>query len=670
MEPMASAVPQTYKKSDYLALCDQIWEHNWRYYVDHAPIISDYEFDRLLETVRAIELQHPDWVFSGSPTQRVGEQPSGAFVTQKHAIPMLSLANSYSKEEILQFIARIEKQTESKYFCYEVEPKFDGIAISIRYEKGIFVRAVTRGDGVEGEVVTANIRTIASLPLKLRGQVPDVLEVRGEVFMPKAVFHQLNQAYTEAGQAPFANPRNAAGGSLKLLDPKEVKKRRLAVTCYHAVEGLSLGSQYEMLQKLKSLGLPVVGESARCHDFASVWSFIEKLGEVRNELPYEIDGVVIKLDDQSKQQQLGATGKHLRWAIAYKYAPMQVETVIREITVQVGRTGVLTPVAELDPVLLAGSTISRATLHNEDELARKDIRLHDHVLIEKGGDVIPKVVSVIKEKRPSSSQAWYMPDACPVCGTKVVRLPQEVAVRCPNHTECPAQSLRRLIHFTSKGGMDIEHLGERVVTQLVDKGFVRTFSDFFRLTHEQLSQLKNFKEKSIANLLEAIEQAKHVPLDRFIMGLGIPHIGAETAYMLAQSLGSLERLQQLTEQQFMDLSGIGPKTAEALVTFFSTPEHLEEIAHMHALGVSPYVEEHVVDHLFSGKTFVLTGTLEHYSREQATDLIQQRGGKVSNSVSKATDYLLLGNDPGSKYEKAQKLGVKVLSEQEFQDLIS
>ncbi|MBS0623884.1 MAG: NAD-dependent DNA ligase LigA [Verrucomicrobia bacterium] len=660
-----------YKKSDYLKLCDEIWEHNWRYYVANDPGISDYEFDFLLKNLQDIERQHPEWVFPGSPTQRVGEQASGAFVTQRHAVPMLSLANSYSQEEIIQFMARVEKQLGRKVVCYEIEPKFDGIAISIRYEQGYLVRAVTRGDGEEGEVVTANVRTIASLPLKLRGDFPDVFEVRGEVFMPKAVFHELNQLYQEEGRAPFANPRNAAGGSLKLLDPKQVARRKLAVTCYHAVEGLQLGSQYKMLQKIKEFGLPVIGDAAQCKTFDELWDFAQKIGQQRDQLPYEIDGVVIKVDDQHQQQELGVTGKNVRWAIAYKYAPMQVETIISEITVQVGRTGVLTPVAELKPVFLAGSTIARATLHNEEELMRKDIRVHDHVLIEKGGDVIPKVVKVLLDKRTPASHPWHMPTHCPVCDTPVQRLPDEVAVRCPNHTGCPAQSLRRLIHFASKGGMDIEHLGEKVVTQLVEKGFIRTFSDFFRLNEEQLEQLKHFKEKSIHNLLHAIHESKHVPLDRFMMALGIPHIGAETAYVLAQSIGSLDKLRIMTEEQFMELSGIGPKMAESLVTFFATPEHLAEINQMLDLGVKPYVEEKqmIAHHAFEGKIFVLTGTLEHYGRDQASSLIKERGGKVSGSVSKQTDYVLVGKDAGSKHDKALQLGVRVLSEKEFVDML-
>ncbi|NGX54127.1 MAG: DNA ligase, partial [Chlamydiae bacterium] len=418
-------------QKDYRQLCAEIWEHNWHYYVENAPIISDREFDRLLAILVAIENDHPEWVFPGSPTQRVGEMVTGGFPVVRHKIPMLSLANTYSPDEVEEFLARMQKLLHKKEVLFETELKMDGIAVTVRYEDGILVRGVTRGNGREGDNITSNIRTIASLPLELRGNYPKVLEARGEVFMPKKVFEELNRQKQKAGDAPFANPRNAAGGSLKLLDPRQVAKRKLAVLFYGIAEESSgkIKSHYDAVQSLKKFGLPIVEEQARCRSMAEIWKFAQKMEKKRKSLPYEIDGIVIKVDDLASQKKLGITGKNYRWAVAYKFSAEQAETKIKAITVQVGRTGVLTPVAELEPVYLAGSTISRATLHNEDEVKRKDIRVHDVVVIEKGGDVIPKVVEVNKAKRSSKSAPWKMVDHCPDCGHRVARTAGEVAVR-------------------------------------------------------------------------------------------------------------------------------------------------------------------------------------------------------------------------------------------------
>jgi DNA ligase (NAD+) len=660
-------------QKEYKKLCAEVWEHNWRYHVENAPIISDREFDRLFEELVEIEKEHPDWVFPGSPTQRVGGIAEGRFPVVAHEIPMLSLANTYSPDEVKEFLERMERMLHQKRVGYEVEFKMDGIAISVRYEEGVLVRAVTRGDGAQGEEITANIRTIRSLPLYLRGDFPQVLEARGEVFMPKKVFEALNQEQQKEGKPPFANPRNAAGGSLKLLDPQWVAKRHLAISFY-AIAEISPGTiraQYDALATLQRWGLPIVGEYVLCKDFEEIMHFAKKTEKKRRELPYEIDGIVIKVDDLAAQKKLGMTGKNVRWAVAYKFAAEREETVIREISVQVGRTGVLTPVAELLPVEVAGSTISRATLHNEDEVKRKDIRVGDHVFVEKGGDVIPKVAEVIVAKRPSHTHPWKMPHHCPVCGTQVVRSPGEVALRCPNKLGCPAQGLKRLIYFASKAGMDIEHLGEKMVTQLVEKGFVSRISDIYRLTPEQLFKLKNFKEKAVHNALSSIEKSKDVTLDRLIKALGIKHVGSETATLLANRAGSLENLALMSEEELLAIDGIGPKVAESLVTFFADPENQEEIARLLENGVRPSVKkvrgfEH---HPFYGKTFVLTGALQNYTREGAGALIKERGGKVSGTVSKSTDYLLKGEDPGSKYDKAKKLGIAILSEDQFISLL-
>lgn len=653
----------------YRELCEKIWEHNWHYWIEDAPLISDYDYDQLFAQLVEIEKQHPEWIFAGSPTQRVGEMVSGRFPIAVHTRPMLSLANTYSPEEVTDFLDRIKRLLNKDEIVYETELKMDGIAISVRYEMGLLVRAVTRGNGVEGDEITANLRTIRSLPLQLRGNFPDILEARAEVFMSKKAFEELNKRQEKEEKPLFANPRNAAGGSLKLLDPKEVAKRSLSISFYGIAEISDKGikTQYDALLYLRSLGLPIVGKFARCPTFAEIWGFAKEIEQKRKTLPYEIDGIVIKVDDLESQKKLGVTGKNYRWAVAYKFAPEQAETRVEKITVQVGRTGILTPVAELEPVHVSGSTVARATLHNEDEVARKDIREGDYVLVEKGGDVIPKIASVVMQKRPAHTHPWKMPSHCPVCGTPVERSEKEVAVRCPNQMGCPAQGFGRILYFVSKSGMDIEHLGEKVLLQLMEKGFVNRLSDVYRLTADQLSQLKNFKEKSIQNLLESLEKSKKVPLERFVKAFGIRNVGAETADLLVQEAGSLEKLALMTEEELQAIKGVGPIVAESVREFFSDPENLEEIAQLLELGVTPFVKliEKVPHHPFNEKTFVLTGTLEKYSREQAAELIKERGGKVTATVSKMTDFVLVGDDPGSKYEKAKKLGIAILSESDF-----
>lgn len=661
-------------QSDYLRLCEEIWQHNRHYYLENAPVISDFEYDQLFKILIEIEKKHPEWIFSGSPTQKVGEGLSGSFPVVEHKVPMLSLANSYSQEEVQDFIKRMEKLLKRADITYATELKMDGIACSLRFENGLFKRALTRGNGKEGEDITQNVLTISSLPLKLKGDFPNILEVRGEIFMPVASFEKLNEQRKKEGKALFANPRNAAGGSLKLLDVKESAERKLDIALYGIAESeKQFDSHFESLQFLGSIGLPVVSERALCKDFDDIWKFAEKIEKKRSHLPFQIDGIVIKVDDVASQKKLGSTGKDIRWAVAYKFSAEQGQTVVHEITVQVGRTGVLTPVAELDPVFIAGSTISRATLHNADEVKRKDIRVGDAVIVEKGGDVIPKVVSVIKELRPKHSHPWHMPDHCPSCGTKVIFSEKEVAVRCPNVVGCPSQSLKRLIHFAGKSGMDIEHLGEKIVFQLVELRFIKTISDIYRLQEKDLYELKNFKEKAVHNLITSIEKSKNVTLDRLIMALGIPHVGAQTAKDLADYAGDLETLAKLTEEQLLAIEGIGEKVAESIVTFFADKENQEEIQNLINLGVQPkkrQISQKFESHPFFGKNFVLTGSLSQFTREEASALIQERGGKVGGTVSKNTDFVLVGEDAGSKLEKAKKLGLKILSEDEFQKLIS
>jgi len=662
------------KRSEYDKLCEEVWEHNRLYYVDHKPIISDQEFDHMLKRLEEIERDYPEWVTPSSPTQRVGEQPTKGFKSVNHKVPMLSLANSYSQEEIQDFLKRVQKLEGERDLSYCCELKMDGIAVTCIYENGVFTQGITRGNGRKGDDITTNLRTIKSLPLKLYGKdVPKKLEVRGEVYMPHAVFKEQNELKEESGDEPWANPRNAAAGSLKLLNPREVSRRNLAVKFYAIadIDGLPVKTQYETHQYLKGLGLPILREVSLCHDFDEIWAFAEHVNSMRKGLTYDIDGIVIKVDSLAAQRRMGATGKNPRWAVAYKFAAEQAETKIEDISVQVGRTGVLTPVAELTPVFLAGSTISRATLHNQDEVKRKDIRIGDSVIIEKGGDVIPKVSSVILEKRPKGTSPWHMPTKCPSCGAPVEHVEGEVAIRCPNTEKCPDQNLRTLIYFASKHAMDIEHLGDKVVEQLVTLGFIKRPSDIFTLNRDQISQLEGFKDKAISNLANSIEASKKVSLPRFIMALGIKYVGTGTAELIASKVGDVNGLMGVTYDDLIKIDGIGEKVAESVTEYLDDQENVEEIERLLDLGVQPQKVKVITytGHLFEGRTFVLTGTLENYSRQSASTLIKERGGKVSSSVSSKTDFVLAGESAGSKLDKAEKLGVKILDEAKFESLL-
>lgn len=646
-------------RNDYLALCEQIWAHNRAYYIDAKPVISDFAYDQLLKQVEALEKQHPDWISPSSPTQRVCEMPSTEFKTVAHSQPMLSLANTYDAEELADFMMRVEKGVGHGELSYICELKMDGAALSLVYEKGELVRAVTRGNGQEGDDVTQNVRTIANLPLRL--SEPISCDVRGEVYMSHAQLATLNTQREEAGLEPFANCRNAAAGSLKLLDSREAAKRGLSVLCYGLVQ-TELPTQEAVLAELKKWGLPTQSFVRKVTAIDELLAYIEEARQLRAKLPYDIDGIVVKLDNLKLQKKLGATGKIPRFATSYKFAPEQARTEVLGITVQVGRTGVLTPVAELTPVLLAGSTISRATLHNEQEVARLDVRLHDEVLIEKGGDVIPKVVAVLPSAHRKA--VWRMPEHCPECSTQVVREAGLIAVRCPNKL-CPAQSLGRLCHFVSKSALDIEHLGPAILEQLVQKGFAKTPADLYDLSAEQLMQLEGFKEKSTQNVLASLQKSKSTSLSRLLVGLGIPHIGVNTADLLARKFGSLQALQEATPEALLAVEGVGEIVASSIQTFFASSANQDEIRRLLS-HITPTVDAILEEKpFFAGKTFVLTGTLESLSRPQASSLIKERGGKVSSSVSKKTDYVLAGSEAGSKLEDAIRLGVRVLTEEEF-----
>lgn len=656
---------------EYTDLVHEMKEHDRRYYDEAKPLISDYEYDQKMHKLVAFEKAHPELADPNSPAQRVAESATEGFHQRAHLVPMYSLANTYSEAEVGDFVKRVHKLTEKSVVPFCCELKMDGTAISLRYEKGVLVHAITRGNGKVGDDVTANIKTIHSIPLKLSGPVPDVMEVRGELYLSLATFRALNAAREEEGLEPFANPRNAAAGSLKLLDPKEVAKRKLALVAYGIAE-TDLASQHEVHKTLHKWGFPTASAHhlAVVQDLSEIMKFAEKIQSERDHLPFEIDGIVVKIDDLKLQASLGHTGKTPRFAVAYKFAPEQAHTQILDITVQVGRTGVLTPVAELKPVPLAGSTISRATLHNQDEVARKDIRIGDHVIIEKGGDVIPKVVQVELSKRSHDSHPWHMPKHCPACHTPTLHREGEVAVRCPN-PRCGGQRVRRIAYFASKHAMDIEHMGERVVQQLVEKQLVSRPSDIYLLNGEKLAELEGFKEKSIKNLLDSIHSSRKCTLSKFLMALGIKYVGTETADLLAENTSDLQHLLDMKVEELVAIEGIGEKTALAIVEYFQDADNREEIKLLLQHGVTPshIAKKKITGHSFSGKTFVLTGTLTQYSRDEAAALIKERGGSVTGSVSKKTNFVLVGEDPGSKYEKAKELHIPILSEQDFTNLL-
>ncbi len=663
-------------KHEHEKLIQELRKHDRLYYIESRPAISDYEYDRLFKKLVEMEKEHPEWVTATSPTQRISDPLTKGFKQVVHVAPMLSLANTYSEEEIGDFINRIHKLLGKKDVTLCAELKMDGVAVSVRYEEGRFVRAVTRGDGKKGDDITNNMKTIHALPLELTGaHVPDVLEVRGEVFMPHKIFSKLNQQKEEAGEELWANPRNAAAGSLKLLDSKEVAERQLSTVFYGIAEDASntIETQFESRDYLRKMGLPVFHEDQikQCDTLEEIMAFADKIHKKRPSLPFDIDGIVLKVDLLKYHPKLGMTGKTPRFAIAYKFAPEQALTRIHEITVQVGRTGVLTPVAELEPVFLAGSTISRATLHNQEEVERKDIRVGDWVTIEKGGDVIPKVVEVELKKRPRDSHPWKMPKTCPSCGHRVVHAEGEVAVRCPNTEGCEQQQIRRIAFFVCKEAMDIDHLGEKVVEQLVKKELVHSVSDIYTLTEKDLAKLEGFKEKSIQNLLESIDKSRHVSLAKFILALGIKYVGKGTAEDLAMAAGDMDTLSKMSFEELQEIEGVGEKVAQAVVDYFSESKHLKEIHALLKNGVEPQAPKRTVrkDHEFYKKVFVLTGTLENYSRSEASDLIKERGGKVTGSVSQKTDYVLAGEDPGSKLDKARSLKIPVLTEKQFKEML-
>jgi DNA ligase (NAD+) len=651
----------------------EIRHHERLYYVWNAPEVSDEEYDRLERELRDLEAQHPELVTPDSPTQRVGERPSEEFPTFTHRVPMLSLDNTYSEDELREFEERIFRLIGPREMVYVAELKIDGLSVALHYERGRLIRGVTRGDGVRGDDVTPNVRAIKAIPLRLLGDdVPVELEVRGEIFLPRSRFEAMNRERERAGEEPFANPRNAAAGTMKNLDPRIAAARGLDAYLYAVahLKGTVLRSQWEALERLRSWGLKTNPNSRRCRGLAEVLEFCAEWRGKRDSLEYDIDGVVVKVDDFALQQELGFTSKFPRWAIAFKYPARQASTVVRAIQVHVGRTGKLTPVAGLDPVLLAGSTVSRATLHNEEEVARKDVRVGDTVLIEKGGDVIPKVVAVIVERRPAGTQPWVPPAACPVCGTPAVKAEGEVDRRCPN-VSCPAQIEEALKHFARREAMDIEGLGDALVHQLVEKGLVRDFADLYKLRLEDVIGLERMAEKSSQNLLAQIEASKNRDLRRLLFGLGIRFVGERAALLLARHFRSLEALGRARAEEIDALYEIGPVVANSVQAWFGSEANRNLVERLRKAGVRTEEAEAPPGALaFQGMQFVLTGTLEGMSRDEARATIEARGGRVTSSVSKNTSVVVVGKDAGSKYEKARGLGVKCVDEAEFRAMLS
>jgi len=653
----------------------EIERHNRLYYQDAAPEISDFEYDALLRELEALEKKYPALAAPDSPTRRVGGAPQSGFAPLRHAVPMMSLANTYNDAELGEFDTRVRKLLGGAPFTYLVEPKVDGVAVTAHFENGRFVRGGTRGDGRTGDDITANLRTLRGWPERLDprgGPPPPRLEARGEVYLPRAAFAEINREREEAGEPLFANPRNAAAGSLKQLDPRIVAARPLAIVLYALgdAEGFSPATQAELLDRFAAWGLPVTPRRWVCDHLADVRAALEELRALRDELPFATDGGVIKVNERAHYDALGETAKSPRWAVAFKYEPERAETRLNAVTLQVGRTGVITPVAELEPVALAGSTVARATLHNFEEIARKDLRIGDRVWIEKAGEVIPAVVGVNAAARDGRERTIAPPDACPVCGGPVGRRPEEVALRCEN-LQCPAQAKRWLLHAAARGALNIEGLGEALVEQLVDRGLARTPADFFALDAERLLPLDRMGEKSVARLLEQIAAARSRDLARWIFALGIPQVGAGLARTLGAHFASLDDLAAADETRLVEIPDVGETVAAEIARYFRSSRAGALLETLRAAGVRPArVEGGAAAGPLSGKQFVLTGTLVGFTREQAAEEIRARGGVVGATVVKKTHYLVAGENPGSKLEKARKFGVTVLDEAGFRELLN
>ncbi|SHG71860.1 DNA ligase (NAD+) [Thermosyntropha lipolytica DSM 11003] len=648
-------------------LREEIRKHDYHYYVLDDPLISDAQYDKLMQELKELEAKYPELITPDSPTQRVGGEGLDRFRTYQHRTPLLSLDNAFSLEDLKEFDRRIRKV--EPHPSYMAELKIDGLSIALIYEKGVLKTAATRGDGFTGEEVTANVRTVRAIPLKLKDEIN--VEVRGEIYMPKEAFLKLNQEKEEKGEKIFANPRNAAAGSLRQLDPKITAKRSLSAFVYDIlyIEGVEIRDQEQALTFLKEQGFPVNAHYKLCRDIEEVYDYCLAYGEKRHELPYEIDGVVIKLNPLAPRELLGTTAKSPRWAIAFKFPAEQKETVIKDVEINVGRTGIIAPTAILEPVSLAGTVVSRASLHNFDLVREKDIRIGDTVIVHKAGDIIPEIIFPVKEKRTGKEKEIKVPEYCPVCGSKAVKKEDEVAVRCEN-INCPARLKESLIFFASREAMDIEGMGPAVIEQLVDKGLVKGIEDIYRLRAEDLEKLERMGKKSAANLIRAIEESKKRPLYRLITALGIKHVGAKTARTLTRYIKNIDQFKTITREELMEIPEVGEKMADSIIDFFRQPRNIAAIESLKELGVNTEEkEERETSGILAGKTVVITGTLSRMSRKEAEELVEKAGGKASGSVSRKTDLVVVGENPGSKYQKARELNVRIVDEEEFLQIL-
>ena len=662
-------------------ISQEIEQHNYNYYALDNPTISDYDFDMLLEELIKLEKQHPEFLLPNSPSQRVGGQITKEFKAVKHKYPMLSLANSYSKDELIDFDERVKKGlgiTSNNLFSndieYVCELKFDGLSISLTYENGKLIQGVTRGDGVQGDDVTTNVRTVRSIPLALKGDYLDFFEIRGEIFLPLKVFQSINKEREEIGDAPLANPRNAASGTMKMQDSLVVAKRKLDCFVYYMMgENLPAKSQYESLEKAKAWGFKTSPYTKLCNSMDEVFEFINEWDKKRNELPFDIDGIVIKVNSFKQQQQLGFTAKSPRWAIAYKFKAEQVSTVLESISYQVGRTGAITPVANLKPVLLAGTTVKRASLHNADIIEKLDVRLGDYVFVEKGGEIIPKIVGVDLSKRTANSESVKYITHCSECNAALVRREEEANHYCPNENGCPPQIKGKIEHFVSRKAMNIDSLGGETIEQLYDAGLIKNIADIYELKKEQLLPLERMAEKSANNLLEGIEASKKVSFERVLYAIGIRHVGETTAKKIVRKVKSMEMLATATEEELLHIDEIGEIIAKSIRAYFADKENQAMVNRLKNCGLQFELSEEQVQSTtdkLGGKTFVISGVFQKHSRDELKDLIEKNGGKNTSSISGKTNYLLAGDNMGSeKLKKAEKLNVAIISEDDFLKMI-
>lgn len=671
---MAIATKGSEKKIETLR--DKIRHHEYRYYVLDDPEISDSQFDELMDELNQLEAASPDLVTPDSPTQRVGGKPREGVLKAAHSSPMLSLDNTYNKDELRNWERRVHELSGREAIDYVCELKLDGMSLALHYAQGKLVRGITRGNGTIGEDVTLNVRTVRSIPLSIpqekleKAGIPADFEVRGEMLMPIAAFKKMNEEREQKGLSVFANPRNATAGTVRQLEPSITAERRLDYFAYMLLKDgrTYFDRHWQTLQALDTAGFKVNQTRKLANSFEQIWTFIEQEESRRETLPYEIDGIVIKLDATAQQQDLGYTGKAPRWAIAYKYAARSGITKVEDILVQVGRTGKLTPVAALKPVLIGGTTVSRATLHNLDEIERLGVKIGDWVEVERGGDVIPKVTRVLEDKdHPRGHKLFHMPENCPVCGGHVVRTEGEVDHRCVN-ANCPAKLRETILHFASRGVMNIEGMGDALVAQLTDRGLVNNVGDIYRLTPGDLLKLDRMGKKSAQNVLAEIEASKKLPLERVIYGLGIRFVGERTAQFLAEHFGSMDAVVKASAEELQEVNEVGPRIAQSIVEFFAEPKNRALVKQLQDLGLRLTGTRKQRGTKLAGKTFVLTGTLTHFTRDQAKKMIEAAGGRVSGSVSKKTHFVVAGNDAGSKLDKAKELGVKVIGEKEMQDL--